>query len=124
MYAILAAIIFTSLTVLNLLIIFGAPLGEFTMGGKYKILPSEMKIPAIISLCMQIFAIIIVLQAGGVINLWFSKNVTRIICYVYSGYLIINTFMNLISKSKKEKYIMTPLSLVSALLFFITAFKM
>ena len=124
MYAILAAIIFTSLTVLNLLIIFGAPLGEFTMGGKYKILQSEMKIPAIISLCMQIFAIIIVLQAGGVINLWFSKNVTRIICYVYSGYLIINTFMNLISKSKKEKYIMTPLSLVSALLFFITAFKM
>ena len=124
MYAILAAIIFTSLTVLNLLIIFGAPLGEFTMGGKYKILPSEMKIPAIISLCTQIFAIIIVLQAGGVINLWFSKNVTRIICYVYSGYLIINTFMNLISKSKKEKYIMTPLSLVSALLFFITAFKM
>ena len=124
MYAILAAIIFTSLTVLNLLIIFGAPLGEFTMGGKYKILPSEMKIPAIISLCTQIFAIIIVLQAGGIINLWFSNNVTRIICYVYSGYLIINTFMNLISKSKKEKYIMTPLSLVSALLFFITAFKM
>ena len=124
MYAIFAAIIFTSLTVLNLLIIFGAPLGEFTMGGKYKILPPEMKIPAIISLCTQIFAIIIVLQAGGIINLWFSNNVTRIICYVYSGYLIINTFMNLISKSKKEKYIMTPLSLVSALLFFITAFKM
>lgn len=73
---------------------------------------------------MQIFAIIIVLQASGIINLWFSNNVTRIICYVYSGYLIINTFMNLISKSKKEKYIMTPLSLVSALLFFITAFKM
>jgi hypothetical protein len=73
---------------------------------------------------MQIFAIIIVLQTGGIINLWFSNNATRIICYVYSGYLIINTFMNLISKSKKEKYIMTPLSLVSALLFFITAFKM
>lgn len=124
MYAIFAAIIFTSLTVLNLLIIFGAPLGEFTMGGKYKILPPEMKIPAIISLCTQIFAIIIVLQAGGIINLWFSNNVIAIICYVYSGYLIINTFMNLISKSKKEKYIMTPLSLVSALLFFITAFKM
>ena len=124
MYAILAAIIFAFLTILNLMIIYGAPLGEFTMGGKYRILPPEMKIPAIISLLIQIFAIIIVLQAGGFVNSWFSNNVTRNICYVFSGYLIINTFMNFVSKSKKEKYVMSPLSFVSALLFFITAFKM
>jgi len=39
-------------------------------------------------------------------------------------YLSFNTIMNFISKSKKEKYVMTPLSFVAAICFWITALKM
>lgn len=60
------------------------------------------------------------LTMGGFIPLWFSRNVTKIVCIVVAVYLSLNTVMNIISKSKKEKYIMTPLSLIAAICFWIT----
>ena len=71
------------------------------MGGQYKVLPKHMKIPAALSLVVQVFAMIVVLQAGGHISLWFSFGVTRVICYVYAGYLVLNACMCFFSKSKK-----------------------
>lgn len=49
---------------------------------------------------------------------------TKIIGIAMAMYLTLNTFLNLISKSKKEKYIMSPLSLVAAICFWITALQM
>ena len=49
---------------------------------------------------------------------------TKIIGIAMAMYLTLNTFLNLISKSKKEKYIMSPLSLVAAICFWISALKM
>jgi hypothetical protein len=57
---------------------------------------------------------------GGFIPLWFSDSKTKIICIVMAVYLSINTIMNLISSSNKEKYIMTPLSAISSICFWIT----
>ena len=124
MFSIIAAVLFFVITVLNVLLLCGLPLGELTMGGQYKVLPKHLKIPAASSLLVQVFAIFIVLQAGGYLELWFSFKVTRIICYIYAGYLVLNSCMCLFSKSKKEKYIMTPLAFGAAVCFFITAFTM
>ncbi len=121
MFAIIAAVIFTIISIINLLLIFGAPLGEFTMGGQYKVLPKNLRIMASFSLVLQVFAILIVLQAGGFLPLWFSAKMTKIICRVFAAYLTVNTVMNFISGSKKEKYIITPLSIVAAVCFWLTA---
>ncbi|MCC3172134.1 hypothetical protein K4I03_1264 [Streptococcus sanguinis] len=43
------------------LIACGLPLGEYTMGGQHKILPKKFKVSAVISIAIQIFAMIIVL---------------------------------------------------------------
>lgn len=44
--------------------------------------------------------------------------------YKFAAYLSLNTIMNMISKSRKEKYVMTPLSLIAGICFWITAFQM
>ena len=75
----------------------------------------------VIQLILQIFFVVIILQMGGFIPLWFSANATKIICIVMAIYLSFNTVMNFISKSKKEKYVMTPLSAISTVCFWITA---
>lgn len=124
MFSILAAIIFFVVIVINVLIICGLPLGELTMGGQNKILPKEMRLVASINLIVQVFAIIIVLQGGGYIKLWFSYGATRMICYIYAVFMILNSVMNFISRSKKEKYIMTPLALLAGVCFFMTAWQM
>lgn len=121
MAAIIGAGAFSIVIVLSILIICGLPLGELTMGGQYKVFPPKLRIVLVAQLVLQMFFVVIILQMGGFIPLWFSGNVTRIICIVMAAYLSLNTVMNFISKSKKERYIMTPLSFVSAICFWIMA---
>ena len=124
MFAVIGAILFLGIAFMTVLVACGLPLGEFTMGGQYKILPNKYKIMAIISLAIQLFAIFIILQAGGFMPLLFSFKTTKYICFFFAAYLSLNTIMNLTSKSKKEKYVMTPLSFVAAICYWITAFQM
>ena len=124
MISIIGAGTFSIVIILSILIICGLPLGELTMGGQYKVFPKKLRIVLVIQLILQVFFVLIILQMGEFIPLWFSYNVTKIIGIVMAIYLSLNTVMNLISKSKKEKYIMTPLSFVTAICFWITALQM
>lgn len=124
MFAILGAVIFGMIATMTVLVACGLPLGEFTMGGQHKILPKNLRVAAVISVAIQIFAMIIILQAGGFIPLWFSLKVTKYICFFFAAYLSLNTIMNMISKSRKERFVMTPLSLIAGICFWITAFQM
>ena len=123
MFALIGAILFSIMMVMTLLVTIGLPLGEFTMGGQHRILPLRFRIFAIVSMAIQLLAIFIVLQTGGHIPLWFSSKVTKSICIFFAIYLTLNIFMNLLSKSKKEKYVMTPLSLFAAICFWVTVFE-
>lgn len=124
MTAILGAFLFVIVAIMTILVACGLPLGEFTMGGKYKILPKKLRFMAVISFAIQIFAIIIILQAGGLLTLWFSETATKYICIFFAVYLSLNTVMNFLSNSKKEKYFATPLSIAAAICFWITALTM
>ena len=119
MVAIIGAGVFSIVIVLSFLIVCGFPLGELTMGGRYKVFPKKLRIVLVMQLIIQIFFVVIILQMGGLIPFWFSENATKIICIIMAVYLSFNTIMNFISKSKKEKYIMTPLSAISAVCFYI-----
>lgn len=124
MYAIVVAVLLGIASIFEVLLIMGFPLGEFTMGGRYKVLPPKFRVMAGISIVLQCFAIMIILQAGGHIPFLFPKKVTQIICYVFSVFFLLNTIMNLCSYSKKEKYVMTPLAVIAAICFGITAYQM
>ena len=124
MFAILGAVIFGVIATMTILVACGLPLGEFTMGGQHKVLPKNLRVAAVISVAIQFFAMIIILQAGGFIPLWFSFKVTKYICFFFAAYLSLNTIMNMISKSRKERFVMTPLSLIAGICFWITAFQM
>ena len=124
MFSILGAVLFGVIAIMTVLVACGLPLGEFTMGGQHKTLPKKFRIVAVISFAVQVFAMVIVLQAGGFISLWLSFKATKYICFFFAAYLSLNTIMNMISKSRKEKYVMTPLSLIAGFCFWITAFQM
>ena len=110
--------------ILSILLICGLPLGELTMGGRYKVWPKEFRIIAIGQLFVQLFAAYILLSAGAISPLLFTREITKIICFVFAVFFVINTFMNFISGSKKEKYIMTPMSAIEAICFMIAGFQM
>ena len=116
----IGACAFSVVIILSLLIILGLPLGELTMGGQYKVFPKKLRIVLVSQLLLQVFFVIVILQMGGYLPLWFSHKTTRIILIVMAVYLSLNVLMNLASKSRKERLIMTPLSLIAAVCFWIT----
>lgn len=124
MLAIIGAALMLIVAIFEVLLILGLPIGEFTMGGQHKVLPPMYRMFAASSILAQLFGAAILLQAGGFMDMWFSAGVTKIICFVFAGFFLLNTFMNAISKSKKEKYIMTPLALIEVICFGILALKL
>ncbi len=124
MIVILGASLFIIIALMTILVACGLPLGEFTMGGQYQVLPKKLRFMAIISVVIQLFASITILQAGGFIDMWFSYQVTKYITMFFAIYLSLNTVMNFLSNSKKEKYVMTPTSFITAMCFWITALTM
>lgn len=122
--SILGTVLLFVVAVMEVLLIIGLPLGEFTMGGKYKVLPPLFRIFAASSIVLQLFGAAMILQGGGLMKYWFPGNTVKIICLVYAAFFGINTLMNLVSHSKKEKYVMTPLAAIEAVCFAVTAFYM
>ena len=123
MAAVIGACTFSVIIILSILIICGLPLGELTMGGRFSVFPKKLRLLLIVQLVLQIFFMVIILQTGGFLGLFFSHKVTKLIGIIMAAYLSLNVIVNAISNSKKEKYIITPLSLVSAICFWITVLK-
>ncbi len=121
MISIIGAITFGLAALLYILIALGLPLGEFAFGGKYKIVPPKQRVACAFSVLIQLFAIMIILQTGEVLPNLFSMKVTRSICYFFAIYLSLNSILNAFSRSKKERYTATPLSVITAICFWITA---
>lgn len=120
--SIIGAVLLLAVAIMEVLLIIGLPLGEFTMGGRHKVLPPMYRIFAASSIILQLFGAAMLLQGGGLMNMWFAGKVTKIICFVFAGFFAVNTIMNIISPSKKEKYVMTPLAAIEACCFAVTAF--
>ncbi len=123
MAAVIGTCAFSIVIVLSILIICGLPLGELTMGGQHRVFPKKLRIILAAQLVLQMFFVVIILQMGGFLPLWFSSDATKIIGLVMAVYLSFNTAANFMSKSKKEKYTMTPLSFVSAVCFWVAALQ-
>ncbi|MGL4800264.1 MAG: hypothetical protein ACRCWY_12835 [Cellulosilyticaceae bacterium] len=117
--AIIGSCAFLFAVLIYFLAILGLPVGDFAMGGRYKVFPPAMRVVIGISMVVQLFAIIILLQGGGLLPLFFSPKVTKGICMFFAAYLALNSIMNLSSTSKKERYIATPLSVITAICFLI-----
>ncbi|WLR46456.1 hypothetical protein LC065_12805 [Halobacillus litoralis] len=119
--ALIGSIALFSVAILYVLLASGFPYGDFAMGGKYKVLPKPMRVASAISVWIQLAAILFILQVGNVISIDFMAPMAKGACYFFALYLFLNTVMNALSNSNKEKLVMTPLSLITAVCFLITA---
>lgn len=111
--AIVIAVIFLLLAVFHVLLSLGFPLGAATMGGYHRVLPKPFRIVSIISAIILIFMGIVFLQHAKIVSIGLHTN---ILTWVFTVYLGLNTIANLLSKSKIERNIMTPLSSLAFLL--------
>lgn len=112
-FSLICAIITFGMGLLQLSITFGAPFGEYVLGGQNKILPKKMRFISCAFFLIFLFIGMAYLQRGNVLYIGFNSMVVKIIIIVntvFLGYAIIGNGM--LTKSKKEKYVMTPFSII------------
>lgn len=118
--SIIVAIMFISISFFQVLLSLGYPLGEYAMGGYNKVLPKKLRIVSVINAIILLFMGFVFLQHTDVLS-GFDFLPTNILVWVFTIFLGFNTIANLISRSEKERLIMTPLSGITFILcLFIT----
>lgn len=122
---ILAAYI--SLTLLGLLVLFqilliaGAPLGHFAWGGQHKVLSAKLRVSSVFSIGIYAFIAALIASKAGVWHLIPQGSFLNIALWVVFAYLVLGVGMNAISRSKPERYTMTPVALALAICLFFVA---
>lgn len=112
---IIVAIIFLSIAVFQLLLSLGYPLGEFAMGGYFKVLPKKLRmISAINAIILLLMAFVFLVDSKVIIAYTFLP--TNLLVWAITIFLGVNSIANLMSQSKKERLVMTPLSTITFLL--------
>ena len=114
-----------AMALLQLCLTLGMPFGEYALGGTHKILPPKKRIMSGIVFVAFSIAGLSYLQNADVIGMIFNLTFSNIYLIVYTSFLgVAIPFNAFITKSKKEKYIMTPLSIVgfaSAIFFLVNS---
>ena len=122
MIAAITATVLLSLTIiLYLLLVLGLPLGGLAMGGRYRVMPAKMRIMCTFAIPVQLFAIFVILQKANVSGSPLPQGVAGVFSYIFAVYFTLNILMNAVSRSKKEKFVMTPPSAITAACFWIVA---
>ncbi len=124
MHVVIGSILLVAVIVLSVLLLCGLPLGDLTMGGRHKVWPKNMRPIAIGQLVIQVFALYVLLAGGKVIPSFMPQGLLKFFVILFSVVFLGNMIMNAFSNSKKEKYIMTPASIIAAVCFAIVALKM
>ena len=105
-------ILFAGLAVFQLALALGAPLGRFAWGGGHERLPTNLRIGSIISIALYALFCAIVAERAGLATLFPMRSISDVGIWIVTGYLGLGIVMNTISRSKPERYTMTPLVII------------
>lgn len=99
------------MSLLHIALLLGVPLGEYVLGGTEKVIPIKRRWFNIMFASLFFFISMLYFGKINILEFNIPNLISKIIMVIYTvflGYKIIwNGFL---TKSKKEKYLMTPLS--------------
>ena len=118
--AIALTVILAALAVFQLALAFGAPLGHLACGGGHRVLPRRLRIGSAVSVVIYTVISAIALDRAGVIDV-VSDTVSTVGMWIVFAYFVIGIPLNAISRSRPERYTMTPVVAVLAVLSLLVA---
>jgi hypothetical protein len=121
MAAWIAVILFFGLMCFQVLLALGFPYGQAAWGGKYIKLPNRLRIASLVSAAIFVVTSLFVLEKAEIISVFNNSTVVTVGVWILIAFFGLNTLGNLVTKSKQEKRIMTPISVALVLLCLIVA---
>jgi hypothetical protein len=120
--AVLAVVVLAGLAVFQALLVAGQPLGRFAWGGQHTVLPTGLRVGSAVSIALYAgFAVLILCAARALAVL--PAGLVDIAIWVLTGYFTLGIAMNAISRSRPERFVMTPLVLVLAVVCLVLALQ-
>lgn len=96
------------LAVFQALMALGAPLGRFAWGGQHEVLPTSLRVGSAGSIVLYALLATVVIARAHLVDTGLPEVVVRTASWVVVGYFFIGIGMNLASRSKSERAVMTP----------------
>ncbi|MBN9151629.1 MAG: hypothetical protein KDB18_03065 [Salinibacterium sp.] len=121
MFAVAACVVLGFLAVFQVALAAGAPLGQFAWGGQSRVLPTRLRIGSVISVVIYAFIAVVLLERTSLIHVLGNAGFVRVAAWVIFAYFVLGILMNAISRSKLERYTMTPVTIVLAVLSLLVA---
>ena len=119
--AIAICVILGALAVFQLALVCGAPLGHFAWGGADRVLPRAKRIGSAVSILLYAAFAWVLLMKAGLVPMVLPEIVVDVTTWVIVGYFALGIPMNAISRSRPERYTMTPVLIVLLVLALIVA---
>lgn len=110
--AIISLVIFVLLSLFQAALAFGSPIGRFAWGGKHKVLPRNLRVGSISAIAIYAVFSVFVLSKAGIVSIITDQTILNAGLWIISAYFMIGVVMNGISRSKPERYTMTPVALI------------
>lgn len=117
----IALVILGVLSAFQLLLILGKPLGEYAWGGQHKILPRGLKFGSAVAIVLYFIFTLFLISKAEVVPVITNPGVLDTGMWIITGYFFLGVAVNAISRSKKERKVMVPVSLLLALSFLTVA---
>jgi hypothetical protein len=107
---------FLVLAIFQILLICGLPFGEFAWGGQHKILPKYLRITSVSSIVIYGLISVLFLSKSGTFDIFKNKDLVDFGCKFFAIYITLGIPVNAISRSKKERFTITPIVIILAIL--------
>lgn len=110
-------VIFAGLALFQIALVAGAPIGRFAWGGQHVVLPMKLRIGSVVAVLLYAFFSAVLLTKAGVASLIGSDAFVDIAMWFIVVYFFLGIFMNAISRSRAERFVMTPIAVVLSVIF-------
>ena len=112
-----------ALTLLQLALAAGAPLGHLAWGGQHRVLPSRLRIGSVVAVAIYAVTAWLSLERVGAISV-LPLIVAEIGIWIVTAQLFLGIPLNLLSRSEAERWTMTPIVLILALAMLALALRL
>ena len=119
--AVLACLVLGALAVFQVSLVLGAPLGRFAWGGQHRVLPTPLRAGSVVSIVIYGVLATVVLARADLVPLAVPAGVVRTATWVIVVYLLLGAGLNLASRSKPERALMSPVTAVLCALYAVVA---
>ena len=108
--AVLAVVVLAGFAVFQALLIAGQPLGRFAWGGQHEVLPAGLRVGSAVSIALYAGFAVLMLCAADALEV-LPDGFVDVAIWVLTAYFALGIGMNAISRSRPERFVMTPVVL-------------